>query len=54
VPPHAREIFLAAFNSAWQSYADRGPGRREEAAFRIAWAAVKKPYRKSGGLWVKA
>lgn len=53
LPPHAQEIFLAAFNSAWQSYADRGPDRQEETAFRVAWAAVKKQYRKSGESWGK-
>ncbi len=50
LPPHAQEIFLAAFNSAWQSY--EGAGDQEEIAFRVAWAAVKKRYRKVGGAWV--
>ena len=50
--PHAQEIFLSAFNSAWQSYAGRGPHAQEEIAFRIAWAAVKKRYRKQGENWV--
>lgn len=52
LPPHAQEIFLAAFNSAWRSYAGRGPPEQEEMAFRVAWAAVKKHYRKLGGAWV--
>jgi cation transport regulator len=52
LPPHAQEIFLSAFNSAWQSYADRGPHEQEEIAFRVAWAAVKKRYRKQGETWV--
>jgi cation transport regulator len=52
LPPHAQEIFRAAFNAAWQSYADHGPSRREEIAFRVAWAAVKKRYRKIGDGWV--
>jgi cation transport regulator len=26
--------------------------RREEAAFRIAWAAVKREYEKAGDEWV--
>jgi cation transport regulator len=52
LPPHAQEIFLGAFNSAWQSYADRGPHEQEEIAFRVAWAAVKKRYRKQGEMWV--
>ncbi|MGA7866513.1 MAG: ChaB family protein [Stellaceae bacterium] len=52
LPPHAQEIFLSAFNSAWQSYADRGPHEQEETAFRVAWAAVKKRYRKRDETWV--
>ena len=52
LPPHAQEIFLGAFNSAWQSCADRGPQEQEEIAFRVAWAAVKKRYRKQGETWV--
>jgi cation transport regulator len=52
LPPHAQEIFLEAFNSAWQSYADRGAHDQEEIAFRVAWAAVKKRYRKQGETWV--
>lgn len=53
LPPHAREIFLSAFNSAWDSYGWRGPREQEETAFRVAWAAVKKRYRKEGGRWVE-
>jgi cation transport regulator len=52
LPPHAQEIFLSAFNSAWQSYADRSPNAQEETAFRVAWAAVKKRYRKAGEIWL--
>ena len=52
LPPHAQEIFLSAFNSAWQSYADRDAQEQEEIAFRVAWAAVKKRYRKQGERWV--
>lgn len=53
LPSHAQEIFRAAFNSAWDSYADRGVEAPEEIAFRIAWAAVKKRYRKQGDAWVE-
>lgn len=56
LPPHAQEIFRAAFNAAWRSYANRGPGDHpgdhEEIAHRVAWAAVKKRYRKAGDAWV--
>ncbi len=50
MPEHAQEIFRASFNSAWESYADRMD--REEIAFRVAWAAVKKRYREIEGVWV--
>lgn len=53
LPIHAREIFLAAFNNAWRSYADRGSAVQEEIAHRVAWAAVKRRYRKRGDLWVE-
>lgn len=52
LPPHGQEIFRAAFNSAWRSYAGLVPAAREEIAFRVAWAAVKKRYRKTGPLWL--
>ncbi len=52
LPLHAQEIFLSAFNNAWQTYADRGRLAQEETAFRVAWAAVKKRYRKRGEVWV--
>ncbi|MGE5537068.1 MAG: ChaB family protein [Gemmatimonas sp.] len=48
LPPHAQDIFREAFNSAFQEY-----GGREETAFRVAWAAVKKRYRKVGREWVE-
>jgi cation transport regulator len=51
LPLHAREIYRAAFNSAWDDYADRGE-RREEIAHRVAWAAVKRLYRRQGREWV--
>ena len=47
LPPHAQDIYRAAFNHAWESY-----GAREEIAHRVAWAAVKKRYRKTGERWV--
>lgn len=50
LPQHAQEIFLAAFNHAWAAHA--GDPRQEEAAFRIAWGAVKHSYRKIGTAWV--
>jgi cation transport regulator len=50
LPPHAQEIWLEAFNHAWDGYADRLD--REAVAHRVAWAAVKRLYRKEGDLWV--
>ena len=50
LPEHAQDIFRAAFNSAYSEHAD--DPRQEEAAFRIAWAAVKKQYEKIGSRWV--
>lgn len=54
--PHAQSIFVEAFNSAWEQYADpadRKAGRsREEVAQAVAWSAVKAQYRKGAdGLW---
>lgn len=51
LPAHAQDIFREAFNSAWQQYT--GNERREEIAFRVAWATVKKMYRKVNGEWVR-
>jgi cation transport regulator len=51
LPEHAQEIYLAAFNSAWSQYAKREPARQEEIAHRVAWAAVKRRYRKFGTRW---
>jgi cation transport regulator len=52
LPPHGQDIFRAAFNGAWESYGSREPARREEIAHRVAWAAVKRQYRKIGRDWV--
>ncbi len=51
LPPHAQDIFREAFNHAWLQYADRG-AEREAIAFRVAWAAVKRSYRKIGYAWI--
>lgn len=52
LPPHAQEIYLSAFNNAWTEYEDRGPALRESTAHKVAWAAVKRKYRKSGDNWI--
>jgi cation transport regulator len=56
LPKHAQEIYLGAFNGAWEQYkssAQRRTGSsREETAHRVAWAAVKASYKKGAdGNW---
>jgi cation transport regulator len=57
LPEYAQEIYRAAFNSAWDEYAmperRRGSETREEAARKVAWAAVKQTYEKDDatGRW---
>jgi cation transport regulator len=50
LPTHAQEIYKEAFNAAWDEYdqpEERQSGRgREETAHAVAWAAVKKKYRR--------
>jgi cation transport regulator len=52
LPAHAQEIYRSAFNNAWIHYEDRGPMQREEIAHRVAWAAVKRKYKKANDPWV--
>lgn len=53
LPAHAQDIFMAAYNSAYEGYKDpddrRGDESREEVAFKVAWAAVKRDYKKGEG-----
>jgi cation transport regulator len=51
LPNHAQDIYREAFNHAYAAHA--GEGRQEEAAHRIAWAAVKQSYVKVGNTWTK-
>ena len=59
LPEHAQHIFKKAHSSAVKEYKD--PSKRrgganedvEEVAHKVAWAAVKKDYKKSGDKWVK-
>ncbi len=57
LPVHAREIYLEAYNSAWDEYEGpterQGDSSREETAHRVAWSAVKKKYKKDeeSGKW---
>lgn len=55
LPTHAQEIFVAAFNSAYEEYKDaedRKGGDRELVARKVAWSAVKHKYHKTDdGKW---
>lgn len=56
VPKHGQEIYMEAYNSAWDQYKDpddrRGDASREETAHKVAWAAVKNDYKKGDdGKW---
>ncbi len=51
LPEHAQDIYREAFNHAYA--ADAGESRQEEAAHRIAWAAVKRSYVKVGASWIE-
>jgi cation transport regulator len=55
LPKHAQEIYLSAYNNAWEEYRDaghrRGKASREEVAHKVAWAAVKQKYEKRSGKW---
>lgn len=59
LPDHAQEIYLEAYNSAWDQYDQpeerRGDATREETAHKVAWAAVKRVYQKDeqSGRWKK-
>ena len=56
LPRHAREVYLAAFNNAWEQYKDaedrEGGASREEVAHKVAWSAVKNKFEKTkDGTW---
>lgn len=58
LPQHGQEIYQAAFDSAWKEYkypSDRkDDSGREATSHKVAWAAVKKEYKKNDrGDWVK-
>ena len=46
LPIKAKTIFMNAFNASFEEFG-------EERAFRIAWSAVKKKYRREENKWVK-
>jgi cation transport regulator len=57
LPKHAQEIYMEAYNSAWDQYSDpknrKGDASREETAHKVAWSAVKKKYTKKNDKWVE-
>jgi len=58
LPKHAQEIYKEAHANALQQYQKpekRRGGKRQsvEVAHKVAWAAVKKKYKKDGTKWVK-
>lgn len=57
LPKHAKEIYMEAFNSAWEEYEDpddrKGDASQEEVAHKVAWSAVKQRYEKQDGEWVE-
>lgn len=52
LPKHAQEIYLKAFNHAWDEYKDPSKRRKgkeesqEQVCHKVAWAAVKSNYTK--------
>lgn len=53
LPKHAKEIWVKAFNNAYENTCEGTQKEKDECAARIAWAAVKKVYRKGAdGKWV--
>ena len=57
LPEHAQEIYLAAFNNAWEQYKDpgdrKGDDDRETVAHKVAWSAVKEKYEKQDNRWTE-
>jgi len=56
LPKPAKTLYLKAFNSAWDEYAQsENEVLREKAAQEAAWSAVKGEYEKDedSGEWVK-
>jgi len=53
LPPGAKKIFDAAEAAAKKGTCKDSGERQDECAARVAWAAVKKKYKKVGDKWVK-
>jgi cation transport regulator len=54
LPIDAQEIYMGAFNGAWNQYEEMEYSKRLVTSHRVAWSAVKKVYEKNKeGKWVK-
>ena len=59
LPEHAKHIYMEAFNNALEQYKDPKSRRNPEedletTASKVAWAAVKKEYKKdNSGNWIR-
>jgi cation transport regulator len=59
LPKHAQHIYEKAHANALEQYRQpekRRGGKtesREEVAHKVAWAAVKRKYKKEGDRWIK-
>lgn len=62
LPEHAQSIYMNAYNNAFEEYKDpkkrRGGDKTKDApesvAHKVAWAAVKKKYKKEDkGKWME-
>lgn len=59
LPKHAQEIYKTSFNNAHETYRSRKKRQNpkeslEVICHKVAWAAVKKKYKKDkGGNWVE-
>jgi cation transport regulator len=59
LPEHAQEIYKKAHANALKQYQKpekRRSGKKqsiEQVAHKVAWAAVKRQYRKEGDMWIE-
>lgn len=57
LPKHAQEIYMATFNKVWIEF--QKPEKIsddtsiEEISHKVAWASVKRLYKKNDGKWIK-
>lgn len=49
LPKKAQDIYREAFNNAYKQYKGRGEG----IVHMVAWAAVKKSYKKGKTEWIR-